>query len=60
MSIPLQVGQTESLRRVFTQTDFIRFAALSGDDNPIHVDPDFSAQTKFGQAVAHGMFLERH
>jgi acyl dehydratase len=30
---------------------------LSGDDNPIHVDPEFSAQTKFGRTVAHGMFL---
>ncbi|MGD2206624.1 MAG: MaoC family dehydratase [Anaerolineae bacterium] len=53
----LQVGQVASVRRVFTQSDFDRFAALSGDDNPIHVDPEFSARTKFGQTVAHGMFL---
>lgn len=57
MTIPLQVGQIESVERVFRQTDFDRFAALSGDDNPIHVDPEFSAQTKFGRTVAHGMFL---
>ena len=57
MTIRLQVGQIESAKRVFTQTDFDRFAALSGDDNPIHVDPEFSAQTKFGRTVAHGMFL---
>jgi acyl dehydratase len=30
---------------------------LSGDDNPIHVDPEFSARTKFGKTVAHGMLL---
>ena len=41
----------------FTQDDFNRFAALSGDDNPIHVDPEFSARTKFGRTVAHGMLL---
>ncbi len=57
MTLPLRVGRTESVERVFTQTDFDRFAALSGDDNPIHVDPEFSARTKFGRPVAHGMFL---
>jgi 3-hydroxybutyryl-CoA dehydratase len=44
-------------RRTFTQSDFDRFAALSGDDNPIHVDPVFSAETRFGRTVAHGMLL---
>lgn len=53
----LQTGQTWSFERVFTQRQFDRFAALSGDDNPIHVDPEFSARTKFGRTVAHGMFL---
>jgi acyl dehydratase len=53
----MQVGQTASIKRIFSQEDFDRFAALSGDDNPIHVDPEFSARTKFGRTVAHGMFL---
>jgi acyl dehydratase len=53
----IQVGMTTSVRRAFTQSDLDRFAALSGDDNPIHVDPEFSARTKFGRTVAHGMFL---
>jgi acyl dehydratase len=57
MSDLLQVGQVECIRRTFSQSDFDRFAALSGDDNPIHVDPEFSARTKFGRTVAHGMFL---
>jgi 3-hydroxybutyryl-CoA dehydratase len=43
--------------RTFSQADFDRFAALSGDDNPIHVDPAFSAETRFGRTVAHGMLL---
>ncbi|MGD9404216.1 MAG: MaoC/PaaZ C-terminal domain-containing protein [Anaerolineae bacterium] len=47
----------ETVRRVFGQSDFDRFAALSGDDNPIHVDPEFAARSKFGRTVAHGMFL---
>lgn len=40
-----------------TQAEFDRFAALSGDTNPIHVDPDFSARTRFGRTVSHGMLL---
>ncbi len=53
----IRVGQVASVKRTFTQSDLDRFAALSGDDNPIHVDPAFSARTKFGRTVAHGMFL---
>jgi len=41
----------------FSQADFDAFARLSGDDNPIHVDPDFSARTRFGRTVAHGALL---
>jgi acyl dehydratase len=47
----------QTLRLAFSQSDFDRFAALSGDDNPIHVDPAFSARTKFGRTVAHGVLL---
>ncbi|MGX1308713.1 acyl dehydratase [Amorphus suaedae] len=40
-----------------TQDAFDRFASLSGDDNPIHVDPAFSARTRFGRTVSHGMLI---
>ena len=53
----MNVGQQFTATRIFTQEDFNHFAALSGDDNPIHVDPEFSARTKFGKTVAHGMLL---
>lgn len=53
----MSVGTVMTLKRVLTQQDFNRFAALSGDNNPIHVDPEFSARTRFGKTVAHGMFL---
>ena len=53
----MQLGQTFTSVRTFTQENFNRFAALSGDDNPIHVDPEFAARTKFGRTVAHGMLL---
>ena len=53
----LEVGQAMISKRVFAQSDFDRFAALSGDDNPIHVDAEFSARTHFGRTAAHGMLL---
>jgi acyl dehydratase len=46
-----------SLERTLSQSDFDLFARVSGDNNPIHVDPDFSARTRFGRTVSHGMLL---
>ncbi|KAB2851511.1 MAG: hydratase [Hyphomicrobiaceae bacterium] len=45
------------MTRSLTQADFDRFAQISGDDNPIHVDARFSARTRFGRTVSHGMLL---
>jgi len=53
----LAVGQRIDATRVFSQEDFDRFARLSGDDNPIHVDPVFAAATRFGRTLCHGMLL---
>ena len=53
----IKPGAVAILRRTFSQRDFDRFAALSGDDNPIHVDPAFAARTRFGRTVCHGMLL---
>lgn len=53
----LKTGQSVTVERVFSQDDFDRFAALSGDDNPIHVDAEFAATTRFGKTVSHGMLL---
>lgn len=57
MTHEIQPGQTVEVGRRFTQSDFDRFAALSGDDNPIHVDPEFAATTRFERTLCHGMLL---
>ncbi|BDU73691.1 MaoC/PaaZ C-terminal domain-containing protein [Mesoterricola silvestris] len=53
----MNTGTTASYTRVLLQADFDRFARLSRDDNPIHVDPAFAATSHFGATVAHGMML---
>lgn len=53
----LQVGDTYSFTRVITAEDVRAFADLSGDDNPLHVDADYAAGTRFGTRIVHGVFL---
>ncbi|MEO1425131.1 MAG: MaoC/PaaZ C-terminal domain-containing protein, partial [Pseudomonadota bacterium] len=43
--------------RRFDLTDQEAFAALSGDFNPIHVDPVAARRTLFGEPVVHGLHL---
>ena len=50
------VGQkTVTEKRMITEDDIMTFAALTGDDNRIHTDPEFSKTTVFGKQVAHGV-----
>jgi 3-hydroxybutyryl-CoA dehydratase len=42
-------------KRTITENDIMTFAALSGDDNRIHTDPEFSKTTQFGRQIAHGL-----
>lgn len=44
---------TES--RAITDGDIMAFAALSGDDNRIHTDAEFSEKGPFGRRIAHGL-----
>ncbi|WP_416392094.1 MaoC/PaaZ C-terminal domain-containing protein [Alloalcanivorax xenomutans] len=43
-----------------SQQDFDDFAEISGDHNPIHVDPQYASVTRFGATVSHGMLLFSH
>jgi hypothetical protein len=43
--------------RTFGAEDQARFAAMSGDFNPIHVDPVAARRTYAGDTVVHGMHL---
>jgi hypothetical protein len=42
-------------QRVFTSDDQIDFAGLSGDFNPLHMDPVYARRLMFGKQVVHGL-----
>ena len=42
-------------KRTITEDDIMTFAKLSGDDNRIYTDPEFSKTTPFGRQIAHGL-----
>ena len=52
----LEVGQTASYSKTVGERDIQLFAAMSGDHNPVHLDPEFAAATMFKERIAHGMF----
>ena len=41
--------------RIVTSDDIMKFADLTGDNNRIHTDAEFSKTTPFGQRIAHGL-----
>lgn len=53
----LTVGESYSIKRFIKAEDVKLFAELTGDDNPIHVDPEFAATTRFGKPIVHGVLL---
>lgn len=52
----LTIGQQAKLSRQLTPDDIALFAAVSGDINPAHTDPDFAQNDIFHGIVGHGMW----
>ncbi len=51
----LSIGDTYEYEFRFSQEEVIAFAQLTGDDNPLHLDPDYAATTPFKRPIIHGM-----
>ena len=39
----------------FSQKDVEEFARVTGDNNPVHLDPEYAAKTMFKRPIMHGM-----
>lgn len=51
----LFVGQSATYTRQVTNADVMSFAKITGDFNPVHVDEEAAAKSRFGGRIAHGM-----
>jgi 3-hydroxybutyryl-CoA dehydratase len=51
----LAVGQSATFTKTVTEADIVKFAEISGDTNPVHLDAAYAATTIFKQRIAHGM-----
>ena len=52
----LKIGDNYKEDFIITQEMVNRFAELSGDKNPLHIDKKFAAKTRFKKPIVHGLF----
>ena len=50
----IKIGDRFATTREITDELIRAFAEVSGDHNPIHLDEEFAAKTRFGRRIAHG------
>lgn len=55
VKMDIKIGDSFSTTREVTDEVIRKFADVSGDHNPIHLDDEFAAKTRFGRRIAHGM-----
>ncbi len=51
----ISVGMSSSYSQTITDADIKRFAGISGDHNPIHVDENYASESRYGKRLAHGL-----
>ena len=51
----IEMGMTRYLRKVVTDEDIEKFAEVTTDHNPVHLDEAYAQDTIFEGRIAHGM-----
>ena len=51
----IQLGQTFTFRRTFTEGDVALFCGVTGDYNPYHIDETFAQSNFFGRRIIPGL-----
>ncbi len=51
----LEVGMSGVFTKTISESDINLFAGLSGDTNPLHLNADYAAASRFGARISHGM-----
>lgn len=52
----LEIGMYGEYSQTITDADIKAYAGLSGDNNPVHMDEDYAAQSRFKKRIAHGLY----
>jgi acyl dehydratase len=53
----LGVGDRVEFTKILSDGDVRKFAAASGDTNPLHLDDEFASETRFKGRIAHGTLV---
>ena len=51
----VKVGDSASMSKSFSDADVRKFAEISGDMIPVHLDDEYAAKTQFKKRLVHGM-----
>jgi 3-hydroxybutyryl-CoA dehydratase len=51
----LRIGMAATFAKTITEADIVLFAAVSGDNNALHINAEYAATTIFETRIAHGM-----
>ncbi len=51
----INIGDTFEHHFSFSQEDVVLFAKVTGDNNPVHLDEEYAANTIFKRPIIHGM-----
>ena len=51
----LTPGMSATFAKTITEADIVLFAAVSGDNNAIHINEEFAQTTQFKGRIAHGV-----
>ena len=51
----IEMGMTRYVRKTITDQDIEKFAEISTDHNPVHLDDEYARDTIFEGRIAHGM-----
>ena len=51
----IAVGMSAEHAKTITEADVVLFAGITGDFNPVHVNEEAAAKSRFGGRIAHGM-----
>ena len=51
----IEMGMTRYVRKIISDQDIEKFAEISTDHNPVHLDDEYARDTIFEGRIAHGM-----